>query len=177
MQSAACYRSGEPSFREQSVKSWARWIACVAIACWASAFACDAKQGEASMLTELNSGKYRVGQVWRFKPRPGEDGATLTVVRVDSSKALGVIVHVSVEGVHIKNPRAPGGFSDTLQHAPFSEEAIEKSVTTLVGETKTLPAHQEGYREWRKAFDAGKAGVFTITVAEAVGFTESAINR
>jgi protoporphyrinogen oxidase len=79
--------------------------------------------------------------------------------------------------VHIKNPRAPGGFSDTLQHGPFSEEAIAASVTTLMGETKTLPAYEEGYREWRKAFDAGKAGVFSITVADAVGFMESAINR
>lgn len=159
------------------MKLWARWIACVAIACSGTAFASDARKGKDSMLTELNTGKYRVGQVWKFKPRPGEDGSTLTVVRVESSKDRGVIVHVSVEGVHIKNPRAPGGFSDTLQHAPFSEEAIARSVTTLVGETKTLPSHEEGYRQWRKAFDAGKAGVFSITVAEAVGFMESAINR
>lgn len=159
------------------MKTWARWIACIAIACWATALASDAKKGKDSKLTELNTGKYRAGQVWKFKPRPGEDGATLTVVRVESSKDLGVIVHVSVKGVHIRNPRAPGGFSDTLQHGPFSEAAIAKSVTTLVGETKTLPAYEAGYREWRKAFDARKAGVFSITVAEAVGFMESAINR
>jgi hypothetical protein len=129
------------------------------------------------MLTESNTGKYRVGQIWKFKPRAGEDGATLTVVRVESSKELGVIVHVSVKGVRIKNPHAPGGYTDALQHGPFSEEAISKSVTTLVGETKVLPPYEEGYREWRKAFDAGKGGIFTITVAETVGFMESAINR
>lgn len=159
------------------MKTWARWIACIAIAFWGAAFGVDAEKGKDSMLTELNTGKYRVGQIWKFKPRPGEDGATLTVVRVESSKDLGVVVHVSVKGVHIKNPGAPGGFSDTLQHGPFSEDAIAKSVTTLVGETKTLPAYEEGYREWRKAFDAGKAGVFSITVAEVVGVMESAINR
>ena len=129
------------------------------------------------MLTEMRTGKYRVGQIWKFTPRPGEEGATLTVVRVESSPGLGVIVHVSIKGVHIKSPRAPGGFTDTLQHAPFSEEAITKSVTAFVGETRNLPAFEEGYREWRKVFDAGTGGVFTITVAEAVAVAESAMNR
>jgi hypothetical protein len=159
------------------VKRWVRWTACVAFAFWATAFAVDAQEGKNAMLTELNTGKYRVGQIWKFKPRAGEDGATLTVVRVESNKALGIIVHVSVTDLRIKSPHAPGGYTDRLQHAPFSEEAISKSVTTLVGETKALPAYEEGYREWRKAFDAGKGGIFTITVAEAVAFMESAINR
>lgn len=158
------------------MRTWIRWMACVASIWCGTAVASDAK-GKDVMLMEVNTGKYRVGQVWKFTPRPGEDGATLTVVRVEGSKAAGVIVHVSVNGVHIKNPRAPGGFSDTLQHAPFSENAISKSVTTLVGETKALPAFEEGYREWRKAWDAGKAGAFDITVSEAVGVMESAINR
>ncbi len=127
-------------------------------------------------LTEMST-KYRVGQIWKFRPRPGEEGATLTVVRVESSPDAGVIVHVSVNGVHIRSPRAPGGFIDKLQHAPFSEAAIAKSVTELMGETKTLPAFEEGYREWRRAFDAGKGGVFAITVAEAVAVLDEAINK
>jgi hypothetical protein len=159
------------------VKTWARLIAFVAIACWGAAFASDAKKAGTSILTELNTGKYRVGQVWKFRSRPGEDGATLTVVRVESSKDFGVIVHVSVKGLHIKNPRAPGGFNDTLQHGPFTEQAIAKSVTMLVGTTKTLPQYEEGYRLWRKEFDAGNAGVFSVTVAEVVGFMEAGINR
>jgi len=81
-----------------------------------------------------------------------------------------------VRGVHVKNPRAPEGFNDSLQHLPFSEEAISKSVTILVGKTKDLPAYDEGYREWRKAWDAGKAGAFAMTVAETVGLLESTLD-
>jgi hypothetical protein len=171
--SPSCYRCGS----RRSGETWARRGAFVLIASWAAAFAWDAMKGKGSMLTKLTTGKYRTGQVWRFKTRPGEEDATLTVVRVESSEKLGVIVHVSVEGVRIESPGAPGGFSDTLQHCPFSEEAIEESVTTLVGEAETLPAFEEGYRMWREAFDAGEASIFSTTVAEAVGAIESAINQ
>jgi hypothetical protein len=43
---------------------------------------------------------------------------------------------------------------------PFAEPAMERSVTTLAGAKVSLPSFQEGYDEWRRAFDAGKGGVF-----------------
>jgi hypothetical protein len=39
------------------------------------------------------------------------------------------------------------------------------------------PAFADGYGEWRRAFDAGKAGAFTITVSEGVDFMEQVLNR
>jgi hypothetical protein len=60
---------------------------------------------------------------------------------------------------------------------PFSESAIDKSVTTMVARTTTLPEFESGYREWRTGFDEGRAGVFTISVAEAVGHTESILQK
>jgi len=36
-----------------------------------------------------------------------------------------------------------------------------------------LPDYEEGYGMWRKAFEAGKAGIYTITVAEAVDVMEA----
>ena len=50
---------------------------------------------------------------------------------------------------------------------PFAESAIERSVTSLERESGPVPDFAEGYQQWRQAFDAGKGGVFTITVAEA----------
>lgn len=38
-------------------------------------------------------------------------------------------------------------------------------------------ADAEGYEEWRHAFDAGDAGIFTITVAEGVEFVTQAMSR
>ncbi len=130
-----------------------------------------------SGLTDVVDGKYRVGQTWRFNARPGEEAATLTVVKVESAPRVGVIVHVSLTGLHIKSPRAPGGFTDKVQHAPFSEAAIDRSVTTKVAESSTLPAFEDGYRMWREAFEAGKGGLFTVPVAEALTLMESTINR
>ena len=40
-----------------------------------------------------------------------------------------------------------------------------------------LPDFEEGYGMWRKAFDAGNAGAYSITVAEAVEVMEKTLNR
>ncbi len=72
-------------------------------------------------LTEKNNCKYHVGEKWKFRSRPGEEGATLTIVKVEGNSKFGVIVHVSLEGVRIKSADAPSGFSQTVAHMPFSE--------------------------------------------------------
>jgi hypothetical protein len=77
----------------------------------------------------------------------------------------------------VKSSRAPRGFTDTAGHMPFAESAVEKSVTTLIATNVALPSFQEGYAEWRRAFDNGKGGFFTVSVAEGVGFIETAMNQ
>ena len=129
------------------------------------------------MLIDTRNGKYQVGEKWKFNSRAGEENATLTVLKVESNAGLGVVVHVRVEGVRIKNTRAPHGISETIAHMPFSEAAIQKSVTELVASDVPLPEFAEGYREWRAAFDDNKAGVFTVTVWEGVDFMETALNQ
>lgn len=128
------------------------------------------------MLTETSVGKYHVGEKWKFRSRPGEESATLIIVKVESSATLGVIVHASLQGVHIKSAHSPTGYSETVAHMPFAEAAIEKSVTELVERGVPLPAFEEGYRQWRAAFDSHKGGIFTITVGESVAFMEKAMN-
>ena len=65
-----------------------------------------------------------------------------------------------------------------IQHLPFAESAIERSVTALERESGPVPDFADGYREWRQAFDEGKGGVFAITVAEAFdGVTSIARNQ
>lgn len=132
---------------------------------------------EPPVLTELSAAKYQVGETWKYKPRPGEEGSVLTIVRVESSPNFGVIVHISLAGLHIQNAHSPHGTSGEIAHMPFSEAAIDKSVTSLVNTTSALPHFEDGYREWRTAFDQGKGGVFTITIAEAVGYMESVLEK
>jgi len=50
-------------------------------------------------------------------------------------------------------------------------------VTKLIETAKRLPDYEDGYDEWRKAFDKGKAGVFTITVKESIDVMEKTLNQ
>jgi hypothetical protein len=127
-------------------------------------------------LVDTTDSPYKVGQVWSYRTRPQEPRATLTVVKVESHPKLGTIVHISLQGLQMKNPRVPGGRSDTVSHLPFAVSALDKSIVKLLHENAPLPEFQGGYKEWRSAFDAGNAGIFTITVAESVDFVETAMN-
>lgn len=120
---------------------------------------------------------FQPGQVWRYRARPGEEGSTLTVLRVETHPKLGTIVHVAVSGVRVRNPLAPDGYAGEIRHMPFAEEAVLRSVTDRVRDGAPTDAGEEGYRQWRRAFAAGKGGVFTTSVAEAVGFIEQAISQ
>lgn len=121
--------------------------------------------------------KYKVGQVWEYQTRTGEENSTLTIVGVQKHKKLGTIVNIYVGGLKIKNPNADNGFSDEIQHLPFSKDAIDKSVTKLIGTTKKLPDYKDGYHEWRTAFDNGEAGIFTVTVKESIDVMEKTLNQ
>jgi hypothetical protein len=126
---------------------------------------------------EIVMSRFAAGQVWSYHTRPGEEDSRLTVVKVEPNERLGTLVHVRLDGVAQKNPHAPDGVSRVVHHMPFAEAAIERSVVELLDSGPTPTSWEEGYRLWREAFDKGKAGVFTITVAESVSFCEEALAR
>ena len=71
---------------------------------------------------------YKPGQVWSYKTRPGEGSSTITVLRVESTPKLGVIVHVRIDGFQFKKcDRGPG--PSTMEHAPFAKAAIDKGIS------------------------------------------------
>ncbi|EJM63486.1 hypothetical protein PMI30_04259 [Pseudomonas sp. GM50] len=51
---------------------------------------------------------------------------------------------------------------------PFQAKALQRSLTHRVGETAEIADFSQGYTYWKTAFDEGKAGVFKITVRQAV---------
>jgi hypothetical protein len=55
---------------------------------------------------------------------------------------------------------------------PFAREAIEGSATRRVARTHSLPKYEEGYEEWRNAFLNGHAGIYTISIKDAVSVAE-----
>src|SRR5262245_21445327 len=130
-----------------------------------------------SFLGIANAADFSEGQVWAYKTRPGEEKSTLLINKVESHPKLGRIFHISVSGVRLKNARVPGGVTTELPHVPVSQATLEKSVTKLLRTSKPNPAYIEGYKEWKRAFDDGKAGIFTISVAEIVDSVQTAISR
>jgi hypothetical protein len=118
-------------------------------------------------LEPAQDNKYRPGQVWHFKTRPGEENSVLTILKIESAPKIGTILHVRVDGVRLRNCTG-GPEPDNFEHMPFTRDAIERSVTKLAAEKKDIPPFEDGYDEWRKAC----GGVYTITVAEAIAAGE-----
>jgi hypothetical protein len=114
-----------------------------------------------------------VGQVWAYRARPGEQGSTLTIGKLEEASTGGSVVHISLAGLHLKNPGVPGGYSSELPHAPFTKVAIDQSVTELIRQGVPPPAFEQGYQQWQQS----NGGVFTISVAEAVDLVEKGINK
>jgi hypothetical protein len=99
--------------------------------------------------------------VWAFKAPPTQPDAKLTILRVEDGGGVGMIVHIAISGVSFGNGQS------TISHLPFAEFAVEQSVTVLERESGPIPDFAQGYGLWREAFDTGKGGVFSISVAEA----------
>jgi hypothetical protein len=131
--------------------------------------------GGGNVLRDYTGSTFQPGQVWRYHARPGEEGSTLTVLKVETHPKTGVIVHIAVSGVRVRTPS--GGPTTELGHLPLSEEALRRSVTTKVRDGAPTNRGTAGYQEWRRAFEAERGGVFTTTVAECVSFVEQAANQ
>lgn len=125
-----------------------------------------AAKSDKTELKKVKDDKYKPGQVWSYKTRPGEETSTITILRVDEAPQGKRIVHIHVDGIRLKNCTG-GPEPDTVAHMPFAREFIEQSVVENL-RTVDVPAFEEGYSDWRRGWDAGKAGFYTITVSQAI---------
>jgi hypothetical protein len=120
---------------------------------------------------------FRAGQVWTYETRKGEEASRVVVCRVEPDPKAGTIVHIRVEGLALKSPKAPDGVSRAIGHLPLSEQALRESVLALESTGETPSNYLEGYKIWKAAFDAGEGGIFTISVANCVELMERSLNR
>lgn len=126
-------------------------------------------------LKEVQDAQYKPGQVWSYKTRPNEQKSTITILRVDETPQAKRIVHIRVEHVQLTNCRG-GNAPDTFEHMPFSKEALDQSVLKIV-RTGKVPDFENGYANWRAAWDAKKAGYYTISIAEALDVAQKNFNQ
>lgn len=130
-----------------------------------------------SMLKDTTESRYKVGQKWSYKTRSNEKDSYFIVVKVENHQKSGNIIHIAVRDLKMKIPRSPDGISDKVNHMPFAEEAMNKSAVKILKEKVDLPDYEEGYNMWREAFDAGRAGIYTITLSEAIEVMEASLNQ
>ncbi|MCG8351322.1 MAG: hypothetical protein MI924_26435 [Chloroflexales bacterium] len=124
-----------------------------------------------------NGTEYAEGQVWSYKNRPDEEHSTVLINKIESHEQLGNIYHIGVYGVKVRNLHIKGGISTKLPHLPVSEDCLRKSLAKLADNDAPSSDYVEGYKTWKQAFDVGKAGIFTITIAEIVDVIEQTVNK
>jgi hypothetical protein len=145
------------------------WLTClVAIGC---------SRGSDQQEKAIPMSRFQSGQVWQYKTRPGEESSRLTIAKVESNPKLGTIVHIQVTDVAIKSTKAPGGVSKVIYHLPFAEQALTDSVTVMEKGSVTPAGWEDGYKQWKSAYDAGKGGIWSITVSEAVTSMEQILSK
>ncbi len=116
---------------------------------------------------------FEVGQEWSYQTRPLESDSTFIVTRIDQGGPKGMIIHIYVKGLKMKNKLSSTGFNDHIVHLPCSEYALIASGLKLRDENVKLPDFKDGYLSWLKGFEEKKAGVFKIPLAEAITFIET----
>ena len=119
--------------------------------------------------------KYKVGQEWSYKTRKGEENSTLKILKIEEYPTHGKVIHISIGGLKVGDPNVEKGYAKEFTHIPISEKALNESVTKLKNEKVKLPTKIDGYDYWKKEFDQGISGVFSISVSEIVDLMEESI--
>lgn len=123
------------------------------------------------------SEQFAVGDVWTYKTRPGEEASRLIIGKVENIEKIGMVIHIKLLDIKIKNADAPNGLSTEMIHAPITEAALKKSVIKKVAKDGNLDDFNEGYETWLASYQQGDAGAFCIPVSEIVGCMEKAVNQ
>ena len=115
---------------------------------------------------------YEVGQVWRYKTRPQEPDSTLMILRIDNSSNLGPVIFIGLKELRVQHPS--GKVFPSMSPLPFKKEALDQSVTQLVGKADKLMPSDFGYSKWKESQRAGKTPpTYTQPVAEIVNRLEN----
>ena len=88
----------------------------------------------------------------------------------------GNIYHVTLDALKIRHPGLPGGYMTKLDHAPITDQTLQRSELRFIGQATPDPAYQKGYAQWRQAFDEGNAGSFGVSTPTILEIVERRIN-
>jgi hypothetical protein len=120
---------------------------------------------------------YARGEVWRCRARPWEPEANVQICRIDVEPGVGEIYHVGISGVRVRNP---GGRFETysrIPHVPVLRSVLDGSCLDFRFTTILDSDYRRGYLAWRAAFDQGRAGVFSISIADILDEFQRTLRR
>jgi hypothetical protein len=118
----------------------------MAICCAISPASARSKDPCPALTEGVSDKKFKPGQVWSYETRPGESASTFTILRIDSSEKIGIIIHVRVDGLLAHNPH--GDVVPSVEHMPFTRDAMLASVDRLLKSDQPLPT-LEGLERWK----------------------------
>lgn len=113
------------------------------------------------------------GQIWSYKTREGEDDSRLIILNSETLNAE-EIIHIRISNLKIKDLITGEVIADSIEHLPISKDKFMQSVLKIEG--KTHVELEEGYFSWKRAFESGKAGIWSVEVKEVVNMTEQSCN-
>jgi hypothetical protein len=116
---------------------------------------------------------YEPGQVWAVKGRLQDPDPQVLILWVEPRSPVGDVVFVAVGGVKLCLPGGKCG--DMFSPLAMSKDALDKSVTRLVGPAPP-PADtdrerfqfEKGYEFWKQGVARGAPVTVTVPVAEAL---------
>jgi hypothetical protein len=115
--------------------------------------------------------KVKEGQIWSYKTRRSEEGSRLMIIKVDEAD---LIVNIKIDGLKLTEKDSGDAMATSIEHLPISFEMFKKSAHKI--ESVVEPVVSEGYLYWKKLFDEGKAGVWSVEISNAIGITEETYN-
>lgn len=124
-------------------------------------------------LSSAQNSPFRAGERWSYRTRPNESDSTFVVLRVETMPDSQNVVHLRLEGLRIPNTLAPSGLTEVAGHLPVAESSVSQSAKEKIGEGETIDL--EGYAQWKSEWEKGRAGIFTLSLAEIADFLEEAM--
>ncbi len=109
--------------------------------------------------------EFAAGQVWSYD-RAEPKSSRVIIGKVDGFDGQkDRVVSILVTDAPIPSSNST---YQTIQHLPVAEESLRKSLIGLEGQVEVPSEFVDGYQHWRRVYDEGKAGYFTIPVNEIV---------
>ena len=121
-------------------------------------------------LKEVTDPKFHIGDVWEYKTRSGEEHSRLTILRIESSPELGIILHVAVDNLTWKDCQ-DNAVPESVPHMPFARQVVDGRVIKRIS-NEPVPEYRDGYENWKEAYSSKRAGIYVIAVRDAVSVAE-----